>query len=124
MGHHTDCYSDEAYALSARLSDELPRSFQAEPIHVNTKGGKQSDIRVRFDLLPASATKRVAETLHYGAIKYGENNWHDISTNEHLNHALNHIFVSLDGGHKDDEDLVHAACRLLMAIDRLHYGDL
>jgi hypothetical protein len=125
VGFNTEMYSDASYVTSKRIEEWKNKNLtqRVDDITVNAKGGKQSYIGVRFDLIPPSAIQRVAETLHRGAEKYGETNWHNISTNEHVNHALRHVFVSLETGHASDEDLVHAATRLLMAIDRRHNGE-
>jgi tagatose-1,6-bisphosphate aldolase non-catalytic subunit AgaZ/GatZ len=63
----------------------------------------------------------VAAVLKYGADKYGDNNWRKIPTQDHLNHALAHIFAYLQGD-KGDHHLGHAACRTLMALEISHGG--
>lgn len=92
------------------------------PTLVNERGGKQSAIPYRCDLLPARATLAVAGVLAPGAVKYGENNWRNISVGEHVNHALTHLFAYLAGDASDDH-LSHAACRALMALE-IHLGEL
>ena len=86
------------------------------PIVVNSKGGKQSRSRHRCDLLPARATLYVAEVLEQGAAKYGPNNWRSIPCEDHINHALVHLFSYL-AGDRQDSHLEHAACRALMALE-------
>ncbi len=83
---------------------------------VNAAGGKQSKIAERPTLLPPRATLAVSAVLTAGAAKYGESNWHLISTNEHLDHALRHIFKYL-ANDATESHLSHAACRLLMALE-------
>jgi hypothetical protein len=56
----------------------------------------------------------VAQVLHLGAVKYGENNWRGIPVSDHLNHALIHIYAYLSGDTQDNH-LGHAACRMMMA---------
>lgn len=90
-----------------------------EPIEVNEKGGKQSTVRGRYDLLPALAIEDIAIVLQEGAIKYGDNNWRSIPASAHVNHALRHCFLWLTTQELDE--LRHAACRLLMAIE-VTYG--
>jgi len=94
-------------------------------------GGKQSDIGARFDLVPSSALKLVAETMHEGEGKYGENNWRLIEAESHINHALAHLYGAIrvsdiGPGHLElslaefeavKTDLAHAACRALMALE-------
>lgn len=81
----------------------------------NSKGGKQSRLDVRFDLIPAIPLFEVALVLKEGADKYGEWNWQKIPTSNHINHALSHIYAYLAGDTSDDH-LAHAACRILFAI--------
>jgi hypothetical protein len=87
------------------------------PIVQNANGGKQSDTGTRCDLLPPYAALHVAAILHAGAKKYGENNWHAIGVNEHVNHALTHLYAFLAGDDLDDH-LGHACCRMQMALEQ------
>lgn len=86
-----------------------------EPIEVNERGGKQSTIKGRFDLLPALAIEDIAVVLQHGAIKYGDDNWRTIPSKDHVNHALRHCFSWLIT--QELGELTHAATRLLMAIE-------
>ena len=86
------------------------------PTAVNDRGGRQSDTPYRADLLPPLATLAVAAVLKPGAEKYGVNNWHKIPVEDHLNHALVHVFAWLSGDRQDGH-LEHAACRVLMALE-------
>lgn len=85
------------------------------PTVTNAEGGSQSLLRVRFDLLDTTAMFRLASILDYGERKYGANNWRKIPTQDHINHALTHIFGYLAGDTQDDH-LGHAFCRLMFAI--------
>lgn len=85
------------------------------PITTNEKGGGQSHIPVRFDLIDAQAMFAVAGVLHEGAEKYGENNWRLIDIEDHLNHLLTHVYAYLAGDTSDDH-LSHAACRAIFAL--------
>lgn len=80
-------------------------------------GAKQSAVGHRCDLLPPLATLHVASILREGSSKYGDWNWVKIPVHENLNHALIHIFALLSGDCSDDH-LGHAACRMMMALDR------
>ena len=80
-------------------------------------GAKQSAVVHRCDLLPPLATLHVAGILHGGSSKYGDWNWFKIPMAESLNHALIHIFAFLAGDTSDDH-LGHAACRMMMALER------
>ena len=84
--------------------------------YVNEHGGKQSDSPYRFDLIPERALFEVARVFKEGAEKYGEDNWHKIPVHSQLNHALQHQYAHL-AGDTQDEHLIHAACRALMALE-------
>lgn len=84
------------------------------PLTTNSKGGSQSDIPVRFDLIDAKAMFEMAKVLDYGARKYGANNWRLISIEDHLNHLLMHTFAYLSGDTSDDH-LSHILCRATFA---------
>lgn len=86
------------------------------PVVVNAAGGKQSSVRQRLDLMPPLALLAVGEVLSEGAAKYGDNNWHSIPVNDHLNHALIHAYAFLAGDRQDDH-LEHFACRAMMALE-------
>lgn len=86
------------------------------PVVVNAAGGKQSGSPFRCDLLPPRATLAVAAVLKEGAEKYGDHNWHAIPIDDHLNHALAHVFAWLAGDQQDDH-LEHFATRALMALE-------
>ena len=86
-----------------------------EIIHTNVLGGKQSDVPYRFDLMNADAMLRMARILKEGADKYGDKNWHNITTPEHLNHAIGHIYLYLNEDPNEDH-LGHAFTRLMMAV--------
>lgn len=90
------------------------------PVTTNECGGKQSCTPYGFHLLPASAMFDAAAVAKYGADKYGETfdnrNYTKLSTVEHLNHALQHIYAFLAGDAQDDH-LGHAIVRLMFAYD-------
>lgn len=90
------------------------------PVVENENGGKQSASPFGFHLVPASAIFDAARVLKYGADKYGETfehrNYTKISSVDHLNHALQHIYAHLAGDPQDDH-LGHALVRLMFAYD-------
>lgn len=92
----------------------IPGVSADEPTTVNERGGKQSATPYRFDLFPPHAMFDVAGVLGEGALKYGGWNWERISTEDNLNHALQHIYAYL-AGDESDEHLSHAICRCLFA---------
>lgn len=87
------------------------------PTIINDKGGKQSDVGCRVDLICPKTLIRVGQILDAGAKKYGENNWKQIDIPDHLNHALIHILGYLEGN-TDDDHLGHAMCRIMFALSQ------
>ena len=85
------------------------------PTITNERGGSQSDIPVRFDLIDAGAMFEMAKVLDAGAKKYGEENWRLIPVKDHLNHLLMHTFAYLKGD-ITDEHLSHILCRATFAL--------
>lgn len=97
-------------------------------VETNSRGGKQSKLSTRHDLVPPAALHAVALTLAEGAEKYGERNWRKIDVMSHLNHALTHLnnyrmllisdVTPYDADSVNaEEELSHAATRLLMALE-------
>jgi len=86
-----------------------------EPMVVNEKGGKQSRVHYRFDLVDPHAMFEMCRVLREGAEKYGEENWRKVSVRDHLNHLLIHVYAYLAGDRQDDH-LSHAFCRAMMAL--------
>jgi hypothetical protein len=82
--------------------------------HTNEKGGSQSHIPVRFDLVDGDAMFAMAAVLHQGAEKYGPNNWRLIDVDDHLNHLIMHAYAWL-AGDRTDEHLSHIMCRAMFA---------
>ena len=83
-------------------------------IVTNEQGGKQSKAVAAFHLMDAPTMIRLGKVLQYGASRYGRDNWRKIPCEDHLNHALAHIFAAFAGDTQDDH-LGHAFCRLMMA---------
>lgn len=90
------------------------------PIVENEKGGRQSDSPHAFHLLPIHALFAAAEVAKQGAIKYGETihnrNYTKIPVEEHINHAIAHLFAML-AGDESDWHLAHAIVRTLFAYE-------
>ncbi len=82
--------------------------------HTNEKGGSQSYIPVRFDLVDGKAMFAMCSVLHEGAEKYGANNWRKINIDDHLNHLIMHAYAWLSGD-QTDEHLSHIMCRAMFA---------
>jgi hypothetical protein len=86
------------------------------PITENESGGQQSTIEGRFDLIPPVAMFELAKIMEYGARRYAPNNWRKIPIDDHVNHALSHLFAYLAGDRQDDH-LGHALARMAMAVE-------
>lgn len=56
----------------------------------------------------------IARTMEYGIGRYKLNNWRLIPEEEHLNHALIHLFMA-DIGNTDDDHIAHFYTRIMMA---------
>lgn len=91
-------------------------------------GAKSSSWRPRYDLIPLSGLRRLAERYGSGAKAYGEWNWQKgIDDPEYvrdrLNHAIEHLILyaqkNATGQKNDDDDLAAAAwgCFFLMEVE-------
>jgi hypothetical protein len=85
------------------------------PTKVAENGAKQSDSPYRFDLIDARALFAMAEVLKRGADKYGVDNWRGLPTQDHINHAITHLYAYLAGDTSDDH-LTNALCRVTFAV--------
>lgn len=93
--------------ISSIASTEVPTT-------TNERGGRQSLIPVRFDLIDGPALFEMAAVLHTGAKKYGEENWRVIDVKDHLNHLIMHAYAFLSEDDSDDH-LSHIMCRAMFA---------
>lgn len=86
----------------------------------NEAGGKQSLSAYGFHLLPTGAIFAAAGVALQGAQKYGETrkarNYTKISTDEHINHCIQHLYAYLAGDVSDDH-LAHAIVRAMFAYE-------
>lgn len=57
---------------------------------------------------------QIAKVLEYGASRYSPNNWRLIPEEDHLNHALIHLYA-LEEGDTQDDHLGHFLTRTMMA---------
>lgn len=87
------------------------------PVVMNERGAKQSAVAGRFDLIPPIAMFELAQVMEYGARKYSPRNWEGISVDDHLNHALQHIFAYM-AGDRSDNHLSHLLARSAMVVER------
>ncbi|MEK5081166.1 dATP/dGTP diphosphohydrolase domain-containing protein [Solibacillus sp. FSL W7-1436] len=104
----------------ARVLEEVnkptvPGVSPDQPVVYNEKGGGQSKSPYRMDLVDPKSILEIASVLKEGAEKYGDDNWKLISTQDHLNHLLVHVYAHL-AGDESDKHLAHAACRAIFAL--------
>jgi hypothetical protein len=81
----------------------------------NAKGGKQSFTKAMFSAIPAISLKLLAECLGFGARKYGFDNWKNLSLEENICHALNHL-NEWRLGDRSEPHLVNAMARISFAL--------
>ena len=96
------------------------------PTVTNENGGRQSATPYAFHFLPPHAVFAAAEVAKYGAERYGETlldrNYKKISAEEHVNHAIQHLFAYIAGDESDDH-LSHAILRAMFAYEVDHERD-
>lgn len=68
----------------------------------------------RIMQLYPNALIQIAKTLEEGVVKYPMNNWRLIPEEDHLNHALIHLYALKEGDTQDDH-LGHFLTRIMMA---------
>lgn len=85
-------------------------------IVINERGGSQSRLDERYDLLPTNAIASAARVLADGAAKYGVDNWRLIDERDHINHAIAHLFKHL-ADDQSEPHLDHALVRIMFAAD-------
>lgn len=56
----------------------------------------------------------IAKTMEYGIGRYKLNNWRLIPEEDHLNHALTHLFMA-EIDNTDDDHIAHFYTRIMMA---------
>lgn len=96
------------------------------PTITNEQGGSQSATPYAFHFLPPHAVFATAEVAKYGAEKYKETlqerNYKKIPVEEHINHAIQHLYAYLAGDSSDDH-LSHAILRAMFAYEVDHEQD-
>lgn len=93
---------------------EEPKPLDGRTV-TNNQGGKQSFVSARFDCIPPVVLRLLAQCLGFGARKYGDTNYQNISMRDHLNHAINHI-NEWNRGDRSEPHLVNAMARLTFAL--------
>lgn len=113
-------YSSYEYARSSYLLDKRDAQLKLDlglrgEMYANDQGGKQTKLPHRLDLLPMTSLLAIGRVLAHGSEKYGEDNWHQTTVRENINHALGHVAAFLLGD-KSEPHLSHFATRALMAL--------
>ena len=93
-----------------------------ETMTVNEQNGKQHAVAHRCEALFPRAILAVARLRHEGYTNHGyeDDNYLAISCEEHVGRALRHLLLWQAQDTEDgsvDEHLVHACCRLMMALE-------
>lgn len=77
-------------------------------------------MKPRFTILPWRGIYRIAELMTAAAVKYPGPKWQELTTSDHIDAACRHLSRYMSGDVIDPEygmtHLVHAACRLVMAL--------
>lgn len=127
MKHSSPLISDKEAYCDSKIKTQEPKwsptglKFAPEglnpdaPIVTNERGGQQSKVDYRFDLLDAGSMFRMAKIMEMGSHTHKSNNWRKIDASDHINHALGHIWGYMLGD-KQGDHLAHAAVRLMMAM--------
>jgi dATP/dGTP diphosphohydrolase len=92
------------------------RSSKVAETVVNAQGGAQAKLEGDPKLIPAEALLALSEVVALGAKRYAPNNWRLIPMEDHISHALEHLFLFMDGQTGDEDHLKHALCRLAFAM--------
>lgn len=82
---------------------------------------KNDDGKLKYDLIPPSATKALARVLTFGAAKYEKDNWRKGSIDRYVSALYRHLAEWRDGEPNDSESgyshLDHAICNIAFLIE-------
>lgn len=84
-------------------------------------GRKDDQGKMRVELLPVRALLAIAAVMTFGAAKYGDDNWQNVTPRRrYYGAALRHLFARALGERIDPESglphLAHAACCVLFLL--------
>ena len=96
----------------------------SEQMTTNANGGKQHSVDHRCEALFFRSLLEIARLRKEGFEKHGyeDENYQKIPARVHVGRALRHLFLWMIGDKEDgsvDEHLVHAGCRVLMALEMM-----
>lgn len=78
--------------------------------------------KMMWDLLPLKEVEKIVQVLHFGALKYGPNNWQRVpdAKNRYFAALMRHLASWQSGEQNDSESgrshLAHAGCCLLFLL--------
>lgn len=103
--------TEEQKEQTSGLSDNLE-------IKANENGGLQHERPFRSQALFFRALLEISRLRHDAVVNkgYDDENYKLIPKKDHIGRALTHIFAYMVGD-KSNDHLVHAACRILMALE-------
>lgn len=101
------------------LPDDVQRLVDAHSkagTVVGRDGGAQSDLAgLSPTLVPPEALLALSWVVGQGSKKYARGNWRAIPENEHLDHALTHIYLHMSGD-RSERHLWNALTRVAFAV--------
>ena len=106
--------NDNVAPVTTPTSEEVTQALRPGKI-VNEKGAVQSFIAADFSCIPPECLNLLAECLGRGARIYGKENWKDISMEDNLSHAMNHINLWRMND-RTEPHLVNAMARITFAL--------
>jgi hypothetical protein len=115
---------DEGRKKYERQLEESRQKYEAEVDSYRRKAGlpslSQTVVPPSTPLLTAKlqhAIMEVERVLQAGEVKYPNEKWRTQGWREHIAHAMTHL-LQLNDGILGEDHLAHAACRLLMALEK------
>jgi len=87
-------------------------------------GAKRSGTRLRYDLIPACALRRIAARFALGAGAYGDRNWEQgLPFSDTFNHIIEHLLTHAEQRANETDDNLAAAAWGCIALMWLEEND-
>lgn len=102
--------------------EEKDMCSAVEEIDTNEKGGMQSKLDTRYDIIPLECLRDLAEIFAKGAAKYAKDNWKLIDSDSHFNHMMTHYVKEKLGIGGNEDHAKHFLCRAVMCYYMMRYG--
>ena len=100
-------FSDKYWQLAIPILDYMEGDCLKDEMVARLIWDKEDDEKRDIVLM-------IAKTMEYGISRYRLNNWRLIPEEDHLNHALTHLFMA-EIGNTDDDHIAHFYTRVMMA---------